>query len=173
MKNFKDEVIDCPECGGGGARSYMGNTDILGVACGYCNATGKIKSDYLIVTDPKVAVEFLGKKGKSAISAWYGKIIINNNKITLDGVVCSQGIKIHKSVVKEICEPKEGDAVFIINLKDDDDYEYPFYTEYKQILSVIEKQTHYVIKANALSTGLPVGELKEFCNWYSVLENNG
>jgi len=34
--------VPCPVCGGNGAREYTGNLDILGVACGYCDATGKV-----------------------------------------------------------------------------------------------------------------------------------
>jgi DnaJ-class molecular chaperone len=34
--------VPCPMCEGNGAREYTGNLDILGVACGTCNATGTV-----------------------------------------------------------------------------------------------------------------------------------
>ena len=177
MKNFEYELIDCPECGDG--RYYQMNPDCnscgeyhcdgknkdgsccIASCCGNCNE-GKIKSDYIIVTKPEVGLEFLNKR---VIVVWengVGELTIFRPRY-FRGILAGsvKKIKIHKSIVKEICEPKEGDAIFEPSKYDD---EYPEYFVYKNF-----HKTQYpdclFIKVNALVIGMLSGELKEFLEW--------
>ncbi|GEM_PF-5908225 len=166
MKNFEYEMVDCPECGGTGLlntpeASYSEFPDECICDCGKCDGKGEILSDYIIVTDPKVAVEFLGKEVHIQHHSGEGGNMGCNHEV-IKSLIDKKGyIKIHKSVVKEVCEPKEGDAVFCFYAGDEMEDYYPAYLQYS-------KFTDYnrVIKANALPIGKTIGELEELIGWY-------
>lgn len=175
-KNFEYEKISCSECRGNmeTCNSECGFRQRYGISCfkdecpsikdcSVCKGTGKILSYYIIVTDPKVAIEFLGKKFIFVPYEIAGGREFKNCIMTahdLDYLIREIGyFKIHKSVVKEICKPKEGDAIFSTY----DIYE-PFYlSKWEGDLNIYK-----MVKANALTTGLTVGELKTLMEWYSI-----
>ena len=110
---MKYEMIDCIECGG---NDYKG---VSPFNCGYpacnknteeCNTTGKIKSDYIIIDDPVEAVLFLGKDvlfinpdNKIWVANFY---IISEDGFEDESFNSADKIKVHKSIVKGICEDK-------------------------------------------------------------------
>jgi len=83
--------------------------------CSSCNGTGKIKGDYIIITNPVEAAMFLGKKVQFVNpdnDIWDGTLYA----VTEDGFDDeyrnnAEKLKVHKSIVKEVCELKDGDVV--------------------------------------------------------------
>lgn len=111
---MKYETIDCHMCDKG--LIIMGrnisDTGWCKDLCSSCNGTGKIKGDFIIINDPVEAVFFIGKKVQFVNpdnDVWDGSLY----GVTEDGFDDGYGnnankLKVHKSIVKEVCEPKTG-----------------------------------------------------------------
>lgn len=125
MANWKYEEVTCPECGGSGIRQhrYRVNQETGDIICADCGhklvnggfspkspckhcKEGKIKTDYIIITDPVEAACFVGLKVK------YHNGIGELRHICPFGYysdTCIQRylhFKVRRSTVKEVCKDK-------------------------------------------------------------------
>ncbi len=125
-------------------------------------------NDHLEVTDPEIEVLFLGKEIETPDGP--AKLIGTNSQ---DGLYRFQymfsdgdwhwffSIRIPKATVKKVCEQKEGEAWFILSSQETfDTHDEPIYGH--------KWRKHFTakgIKANALTIGKTIGELRELWRW--------
>ena len=132
----------------------------------------KIIDDYLEVAEPEIAVLFLGEEikthqGRTVILAgiykryWVGIYI---------GCISAREkyeypVRIPKETVKKVCEVKEGDSIFFTYPLEEDlgDERPPHYGNRYE--DKFEDLFQLCLKANALTIGKTVGELRELWEW--------
>lgn len=153
---MKYEMIDCPKCGGTGFRGVGKESNYN---CYNCSGKKQIKSDYIIIDDPAEAILFLGKR-----VIFEGKHGEHDTDI-LDGdwlqdVIFSKTgwIKVHKSVVKEICTADKQYPCFNFTSAALD-FHLPIYDVFR------EERTNVAV--NSLTMYKTVRELKELIDWYT------
>ncbi len=132
-------------------------------------------NDHLEVIEPEIAVLFLGEEVETPDGP--AKLIGTNSQ---DGLYRFQymfsdgdwhwffSVRIPKSTVKKVCEIKEGDAYFIIASAFSDVIKPNYFPNAtKEFLNYLNhmKQEFKCIKANALTIGKNVGELRELWRW--------
>ena len=157
---MKYEMIDCVE---GDSRRRIDEIDDRGMRsfeCKKCDINKKIKSDYLIIDDPVEAVLFVGKRATFHCSDYspFDGIVLEWDTLRYFCSYSNAYITVHKSNVKETCEAVEGYPV--LRFKDTGFiFHEPVYD------GIMTEYTGY-IKANALTIGKSVAELKELIKWY-------
>jgi len=194
---MKYEMINCPECGGVSEEDKMTIVCQNGMycesPCENCNASpedyynvleschkcneGKIKSDYLIITDSVEKILFKDyeifepreRLDDGTVEKWYDDLIVFDEGLfgIEDYLFTDKPFKVHKSIVKEVCEPKEDDAIFYwkkydgVTLHELDDFPEYFNCISDLIHLVIDIKDIEYIKANPLSISKTIGELRE------------
>ena len=133
----------------------------------------KIVDDCLEVTEQKIAVLFLGERAESDgevgvicsihRDGWQLEVESFEHGAVYEAVYDSfqYPIPIHKATVKKVCEAKEGRPSFAYDTLYPGD-ETPHYSNSK-IHPCCDNPT--VIKANALTIGKTVSELRELVEW--------
>jgi len=156
---MKYEMIDCYECEGQGFVPIQFSMMADGI-CDVCRGTRKVKSDYIIIDDPVEAVLFLNRKGTFVhFKDLEGKYEVVISTFGLSYLIRKIGyFKIHKSVVREVCKAVEGYPV--LRFKDTG------FIFYEPVYDGIMAEDIGYIKANALTIGKSVAELKELIKWY-------
>ena len=125
----------------------------------------KIVNNYLEVTEPEIAVLFLGEEIEYCIpnldDIANNKYEWKSEKLDIKSYGLVYKIRIPKETVKKVCEAKEGEAYFSYTPLYKD-WEYPFYGKYN---SQEENGIRIFIKATALTISKTVGELRELVEW--------
>ena len=134
----------------------------------------KIIDDYLEVTEPEIAVLFLGKAVEFPIMnrGW-------QTDGTLDGVEKSEFwirffndsgtaveiIRIPKETVKKVCEAEEGKACFRIRYKKVEVCSFDYYITYQ---SSWMQTNRIFLEVNAITIGKTVSELRKLVEWMEI-----
>jgi len=133
---------------------------------------GNVKTDYLIVDSADVAALFIGREiftpkkwDDTTVYGWF------SDPDYLDGMMLgfeeyllgNKPFKVHKSVVKAVCEASGINFVFWFNNRKADYYN--CLPEYG--IKILMNSKYMCIKVNALTIGETIGSLKEFIAWYT------